>query len=51
MGYGDALQVSCLEGFDSLGLHHYGLSSQRRVIPANRTDELVKSQRNALMNS
>jgi hypothetical protein len=21
MGHGDALQVSCLEGFDSLGLH------------------------------
>lgn len=22
MGYGVALQASCLEGFDSLGLHH-----------------------------
>jgi len=23
VGYGDALQVSCLEGFDSLGLHQF----------------------------
>jgi hypothetical protein len=27
MGHGDALQVSCLQGFDSLGLHQIVLAT------------------------